>query len=163
LVSKIPGSTLISTGDIARKLISSDAQQKEMESKDLFPGEDELRAELKSQIENTSATTIFVDGFPRSGEQATYLADTFWDLFPVVIEVSVGDPITLANRAKLRGRDNRDSDPIQFGKRLVLASKNMSEASVVLSSRLITQHTIMSTGDDNFVLNQFKKIASKTP
>jgi adenylate kinase family enzyme len=159
LALDIPNSLRISTGDIARSLIKTDLQQKEMESKDLFPGELELRAELKRQIDDSPATCILVDGFPRFGEQVTYLADNFFDLFPVIIDVCAGDLQTLAQRARNRGRDSRDANDVEFIKRLNLAMCNHNDVDIVVRRRLLPAYTIMSSGSEQVAINHFRKIA----
>jgi adenylate kinase family enzyme len=159
IAANIPNSIHISTGDIARSLIKDDIQQKEMEAKDLFPGELELRTELKRQIEDSTATYILVDGFPRFGAQAEYMANTFNDLFPMVIDVNAGDMRTLAVRARERNRDNRDAYEAEFIKRLGLAMCNHNDVDIVVRRRLIPTYTIMSTGDEQSVINQFMRIA----
>lgn len=162
IAASIPSTIHISTGDIARGLIKSETQQKEMEAKDLFPGEMELRAELKHRIDNTTATYILVDGFPRFGAQAEYLADTFNDLFPVVIDVNAGDVRTLAARARARARDNCDINEAAFTKRLGLAMSNHNDVDIVVRQRLLPTYTIISTGDEQSVINQFMKITEIT-
>jgi len=159
IAANITSCTYISTGDIARSLIKNNTQQKEMEAKDLFPGEIELRAKLKQQIDDTAATYILVDGFPRFGAQAEYMANTFNDLFPVIIDVNAGDMQTLAMRARERARDNRDADEAEFIKRLGLAMCNHNDVDIVVRRRLIPTYTIMSTGDEQSVVNQFMRIA----
>jgi adenylate kinase family enzyme len=161
LASSVQNSLHISTGDIARSLISGPEQQKEMEKKDLFPGEMQLRAELKRQIDDAASMCIFVDGFPRFGDQAKYLIDNFYDISPIVIDVNAGDMSTLSARARVRARDNRDSNPVEFMQRLALAMQNHNEVSVVLHQRLVPVYTIFSTGDANSILNQFKQIVRK--
>lgn len=156
-IAKAIGATYISTGDIARSLATPETW-KETEQKDLFPGEEALRAEVTRQIEAATTNIVIVDGFPRSDDQATYLADKYWDYFPAVIEVSVGDWGVLPMRARMRGRDHRDSDPEEFMKRLTLASKNMEGVMAVLRSRLIDCYTLLS-GADDFMIKSFKKIA----
>ena len=159
LTSKVENSVHISTGDIARRLIVDDIQQKEMEAKDLFPGEEQLRTELKKQIDDSAATCIFIDGFPRSTDQVKYLKETFFDLFPVVIDVSAGDLRTLAVRAKLRARDSRDFNQIEFENRLSLAMKNQGEVYQALTSCLIPHYTIISTASDESAYTQFQHIS----
>lgn len=161
LAGRIHNATYISTGDIARSLIKSDAEQKQMEAKDLFPGEEELRAELKKQIDESTATCVIVDGFPRFPEQATYLANTFFDLFPTVIEVTACDMQTLALRARLRSRDSRDKNEGEFIKRLELAMKNQNDVVGILNTRLIPNYTIISTADDASILKQFQHITKQ--
>src|SRR5271165_5796290 len=65
--------TSISTGDIARELSTKETWAI-TEKNDLFPLEDLLRAELKGRIERSPSQNIVIDGFPRFGEQAEYLA-----------------------------------------------------------------------------------------
>jgi adenylate kinase family enzyme len=158
IADRTSGSVYISTGSIARGLIKDSAQQKEMEEKDLFPDEIKLRAELERQIANTTATCILIDGFPRSGEQVEYMVNTFNDLFPVVIDVNAGDMSTLAARARERGRDSRDANDIEFLKRLGLAMCNHNDVDIVVRRRLVPTYTIMSTGDEKFIMSQFAKI-----
>lgn len=159
IAANTPNSIHISTGDIARSLIKDDSQQKEMEAKDLFPGETELRTELKRRIDDTAATYVLVDGFPRFGAQADWMANTFNDLFPVIIDVNAGDMQTLAVRARERNRDNRDASDAEFIKRLGLAMCNHNDVDIVIRRRLIPTYTIMSTGDEQSVINQFIRIA----
>jgi adenylate kinase family enzyme len=161
LADSVQNSLHISTGDIARNLIKSPEQQKEMEKKDLFPGETQLRTELKRQIDDATSMCIFVDGFPRFGDQAKYLVDNFYDLSPIVIDVNAGDISTLSARARVRARDARDSNPVEFMQRLALAMRNHNEVSTVLQQRMVPVYTIFSTGDNASILNQFKQITRK--
>lgn len=163
LQSRIVESIHISTGDIARKLIKNDADQKAMEAKDLFQGEAELRAELKRQIDEATATCILVDGFPRFAEQATWMADTFNNLFPVVIDVQTADLQTLVVRARSRARDTRDTNQIEFANRLELAMKNQNEVASILNSRLIRHYTIVGTASADSIYKQFHHISKSRP
>lgn len=163
LAKRIENAIHISTGDIVRSLIKTPEQQKAMEAADLFQEEDLLRAELKKKLDETTATCLLVDGFPRSASQATYLADTFNDLFPVVIDVQTGDLATLVTRARARARDTRDTSQIEFAHRLELAIKNQSEVSSVLHSRLIRCYTIVGTADDASIYKQFHHISKSRP
>ncbi len=163
LAGRIHNTCYISTGDIARSLVKDDSEQKQMEAKDLYPGEDALRAELKRQIDETTATCVIVDGFPRFPDQATYLAKEFFHLFPVVIDVTAADLQTLAYRATMRARDSRDTDHAEFAKRLELAIKNSGDISSVLNARLVPHYTIVSTADEKSILTQFRKITKQRP
>ncbi len=163
LAGRIHNSYYISTGDIARSLVKDSVEQKQMEAKDLYPGEEALRTELKRQVDETTATCVIVDGFPRFPEQATYLADTFFHLFPVVIDVTTTDLQTLAYRATLRARDSRDTDHVEFANRLKLAMQNSGDISSVLNARLVPHYTIVSTADENSIFTQFRKIVKQRP
>lgn len=158
LASRVAEAIHISTGDIARSLIKTAEQQKAMEAKDLFQGEEELREELKKQIDATAATCVLVDGCPRFADQAKWIADTFHDLFPTVIDVQTGDLATLVTRARQRARDTRDTNQAEFATRLELAMKNQSEVFTVLTSRLIPCYTIVGTADDASIYKQFHHI-----
>lgn len=163
LAQRVHNATYISTGDIARSLIKTEAEQKEMEAKDLFPGENALRAELKNQIEASTATCILIDGFPRFPDQALYLASELSLYFPTVVDVTAADMSTLATRAKLRARDSRDSNQVEFVTRLALAMKNQNNIISVLCARLVPHHTIVSTADDASILKQFQHITKQRP
>src|SRR3990167_7735492 len=131
ICSKLNG-TFISTGDIARGLTTSKEQWAETEKKDLFPLENELRAELTNKIESATTNLILVEGFTRSADQATYLCDQYWGYLPEVIEVNAGDIRTLCIRARFRARDSRDSNELEFTNRVMIASKNICDIYAIL-------------------------------
>jgi adenylate kinase family enzyme len=162
LITNKVGCHYISTGSIARALTEMHKLQwEETEKNDLFPLENLLRKVLieriESAVQNSPHSIILVDGFPRFGDQAEFMVDTFWHLHPIVIEISAGDMRTLYLRARARGRDIRDTDEFEFSRRLTIASKNMSDAYNVLSRRLVPYYTIMS-GNDDYILSSFQKI-----
>jgi len=148
----------VSTGDIARKLIDEQSGR-EMAKTDLFPGEEALRLELCKTIDNSTEDNIIVDGFPRFDDQVNYMIDQFWIYNPVVIEVNVGDPVTLVNRARFRSRDGRDNTQ-EFLERLARAQKNMAGVFDVLNRRTVPYYTIMS-GADEQIVSQFKFIQKR--
>lgn len=159
LESVLPGAaTIISTGNLARELSKADKKLwSKTEKDDLFPLEDLLRCELKSRIDDTTMEHVIVDGFPRFAEQAEYLVKTFWGYRPVVIDVNAGDISTLWLRAQQRARDKRDTDQIEFNKRIDKASKNLSGALSVIHYKLGQYHTLMSA-DQQYMMNTLKKI-----
>lgn len=146
---------VISAGDIARSLITTPELKQQTADKDLFPLEDQMREALKSSIEAEIALhdNVIVDGMPRFDDQANWMLDTFWSYDPTVIEISVGDPVTLFNRAKMRGREG---DLTSFATRLDKAQKNMSGVYDVLHRRLQQHYTIYS-GDDAQMVSHFRK------
>lgn len=156
VIAKHVGGTYIAAGDIARALATPETW-KVTEKNDLFPEEDKLRAEIARQVHGASTDVVILDGSPRFEGQAHFLADEFWEYHPVIIEVSVGDWSVLPQRAKLRARDSRDTDPKEFMKRLATASELMEKAMAVLRQRLIACYTLMSS-DDNFMIKEFERI-----
>jgi adenylate kinase len=157
LISAKNEGTYISTGDIARSLTTTEQQRAETERQDLFPLEEELRAELTKRIERAPTNLVVIDGFPRSPEQAQFLLDQYWIYLPEIIEINAGDVRTLMTRAWFRSRDHQDSDPQRFERRIQVASQNLSSIYATLRQRLVRTHTIMSAADD-VILNQFQKI-----
>lgn len=153
IASKLANSTYIATGDIARELMTTQDLKDKTAASDLFPLEDLMRATLTKRIEDAPAGPVIVDGFPRFDGQANFMIDSFWIYHPTVIEINVGDQITLFNRAKMRGRD---TDMADFGTRLATAQKNMSGVFDVLNRRLVQRYTI-SGGDDTQIFNTFKR------
>ncbi len=162
LAASFQSSTYIATGDIARSLIKSADEQKQMEATDLYPGGDALCTELKRLVDASTQDCIIVDGFPRSPDQAAFLSKEFFHLFPTIVEVTTADLTTLAIRAKQRARDSRDTDPAQFAARLNLAIRNQNSVSTVLNSLLLPHYTIVSTASRDSILEQFKYILKDT-
>lgn len=156
LLSKAFQSVHISTGDIARSLSESAEMWKQTEAQDLFPLDDKLLSVLTESVEKATTDLIFIDGFPRSPMQAKYLLDHYWNYDPIVLEISAGDVSTLVARARARGRDSRDTNEIEFTKRLLLASKHLEETMTVLRRGLVPCYTLMSSSDD-FMIKNFKK------
>lgn len=148
--------THISTGDIARSLMMTPELKDQTTQADLFPGEDVLRATLKQAIDNATTDVIIVDGFPRFDGQVDFIIDNFWDMDPKIIQVHVGDDITLYNRAKFRSRDGRDAMG-EFHMRLEKAKKNLSGAFNRLTARAVPLYTIYS-GDDSQMATHFAKL-----
>lgn len=145
--------TSISTGDIARQLMTTPELKDKTSADDLFPLEQLLLDELTKRVEAAPNHPIIVDGFPRHASQSDYIIDNFWVYQPKVFEINVGDTVTLFNRAKLRGRDD---DLVDFGARLAKGQKNLSGALAVLNQRLVTCYTL-SGGDDASIIKTFKR------
>jgi adenylate kinase family enzyme len=142
-------SKVISTGDIARNLSNGSPELVEHTAKlDLFPSEDLMRATIAKEIEVATEFNIILEGCPRFGDQVRWIRDTYWHYFPKIIMTSVGDMITLLNRAKTRGRDERDSDPYKFADRLEKAMVNMNNVSLVAQECMIPVFNAFTTGDD---------------
>ncbi len=152
--------SLFSTGDIVRGLIAAETEKAEelraeTTKLDLFPLEDKLREEIKKRIEESEASDIVIDGFPRTGDQVNWLIDTFFYLDPVVVLVNAMDPRTLWLRAKQRGRDDIDSDEGKFLARLNTATKNLESVGVTLRLRpLVKIRTIINASkqDDSRII-----------
>jgi adenylate kinase family enzyme len=154
---------VISAGDIARSLMTTQDLKDQTAAKDLFPLEDQMRQALQKSIEEQfeQHDRVIVEGMPRFAEQASWAIDTFWLYSPTIVEVSVGDTVTLFNRAKMRGRD---TDLNNFAQRLDTASKNLSGVYDILHQRFIPHYTLFSGDDAQMVLNfrSYFKIKAST-
>lgn len=127
IVEYLGDATYISTGDIARELIKEsvdpDKLNIEMATTDMFPYEDLLRSELMRRVEASTATYLVLDGCPRSKDQFAWLRDKLWHYFPVLVLTDVsGSYEALYNRAKMRARDENDTDPTKLVRRLYIAA-----------------------------------------
>lgn len=129
----IPDATLISTGDIARKLIASSADPTKLAEDtakaDKFPGEDSLRTALADAISQSPKFHVIIEGFPRDLAQLQWIKDQYWHYFPKIVVADVGGPgasyDTLYNRARMRSRDEIDRNPELLIKRLLSAANNI--------------------------------------
>lgn len=150
---------VVSAGDIARQLMTTPELKAQTAANDQFPLEDLIRSKLQADIEDlfTKQDVVVVEGMPRFADQANWAIDTFWLYNIKIIEVSVGDPITLFNRARLR---NRDTDS-NFAQRLDVASKNMAGIYDVLHQRLIQHYTVYSGNDEQMVLDLSRHLTCK--
>lgn len=144
--------TFISCGDIARSLMVTPELREQTAKNDLFPLEDELRKSIQKMIDNSSNNVIIMEGFPRFADQANWLIDNLWVYMPEIVNVNVGDYVTLINRAKMRGRES-DAD---FTARLGKAESNMNSVFDVLYKRAVSFYTIHS-GNDDYIVNAFRK------
>jgi adenylate kinase family enzyme len=152
--------TVMSAGAIARSLTTTDELNTQMQELDLFPNEDLIRATILSSVQKARTEVVVLDGVPRFGDQAEWFCSKFWEFTPTVFQVSVGDTSILGDRAKLRHRDVRDTDPKLFTKRLMTASKNMTDVHTVLNKKLVPYYTILNGSDDSIML-QFKRLIKK--
>lgn len=146
--------TTISCGDIARSLMTDESLKAQTAAADLFPLEDMMRSKIAEGIDNSPYDVVIVEGLPRFGDQAKWVLDKYWLMMPEIIEVVVGDNITLYNRAKMRGRDS-DAD---FGARLAKAEKNLEDIRSVLAARFIPIRMLFSSGNDMSIVAQFNKL-----
>ena len=101
----------ISSGDIARRL-STEADAKFMADGGLFPHEEPLRKEILETIDKrraSGAEIVFLDGFPRTPQQVTWMADNqlAGHLAGCFIQVWC-EPEQLLARAAYRMRDEQD-------------------------------------------------------
>lgn len=157
LLAKTYNMQYISTGDIAREIANGDTKLwAQTKDSDLLPLEDELRKRLNQKLANCT-TTCIVDGFPRSGSQVEWLADTWWQSGPEIIRVVESDIKSLWFRAKHRGRDDIDLDEASFLRRINAASKNMLEITEVAYRKMIPYHSFL-TGDDKYTITAFERI-----
>lgn len=148
--------TYISTGDISRRLMTTEEERNLTAAADQYPGEDALRMELTKQIEKAPESPIIIDGFPRFPEQAQFMIEEYYYYSPIVIEINAGDERTLLTRAHFRHRDTQDNLE-QFTGRIRAASSNLTGIYKVLQEQFIPFYTIMSTSED-IMLTQFKRI-----
>jgi adenylate kinase family enzyme len=154
--------THISTGDIARSLMASQAEATETAQNDRFMREEDLRSVLEVEIHAAPNGLIILDGFPRFGDQVQYIHDKLLGYFPVIVESHVGDVSTLAKRASERARDNVDTDLTILQQRIESAQKNISDVNKMAALKLIDYYTITTSGTKESTLLQvealFKRI-----
>lgn len=153
---KVTDSTYLSTGDLVRQIMTPDLKDQTAKN-DLFPIEDKVRELIEQFIENSVQQNVIIDGFPRYGAQAKWMCDTFSGLYPVAFHVNVGDLSTIYLRAKSRARDEFDTNSMKLAVRTASASKNLSDALLVLNARLVKVYNIIST-DTPIVHKQLDKI-----
>lgn len=149
------GATYISSGDIARKLSTTQELKDKTAAADMFPLETELRAELSLTIDRAPTKLIFLDGFPRVADQVEYVTREFSHLTPKIITIHAGDDVTLIGRARTRSRDERDYDNVLFAKRLATAKVNISGVHEAMRKFGYIPYTILS-GMDDAVVRQFE-------
>jgi len=151
----------ISTGDMARFLAKTDEERKLTEKNDRFPGEEELRKMLVDSVEQSLSVVdmVFIDGFPRYGDQVEFLASSMWAYDPIIIEISPGSDAALWQRARERARSQADVDQFLFFQRLQLAKKNMGGVWNQVYKKLIPYTRIISINDDT-TLTLFKQFWS---
>lgn len=153
--------TRISTGDIARRLMSSPEEAKETAANDLFPRQQELYDNLLVELHAAPNGLILLDGFPRSEEQVEWMSNNMSQYFPFVIEAYVGDDSTLMARALKRHRDENDASPIDLQSRLAAAKRNNGLVHRKLSLKMYDTYTIFTSGDKSATLKQLDTIFAK--
>lgn len=152
--------THISTGDIARSLITNESDRVATVKADLYPDSKALQDVLMVELNAAPNGIILLDGFPRSKEQVEFMHDNLMLMFPVMMEAYVGDDSTLMARGLQRARDRGDQ-ATELTARLVAAKKNMNEVHKIASFKMIDQYTIFSSGDEASILTQFNNILKK--
>lgn len=111
--------TYISSGEIARKMASKDANvQMNLHSGMLAPERqmrDAIKREISRAINIDNKDVVILDGFPRFGAQAEWLEDFLTKFFHIKYVLIDTPEDILRNRAKNRSRD----DDNNFEKRLI--------------------------------------------
>lgn len=148
--------THISAGDIARSLMTTPELKTQTVTADLFPLEDLIRSKISELVENAPNLPVIMEGVPRFDLQAEWFINNFWTYQPEIIQINVGDVVTLHYRAKMRGRDS-DTD---FTKRLATAEKNMAGVFRVLSSRTVPTYNLFNDNDEQ-TIKAFHKLFPK--
>jgi adenylate kinase family enzyme len=148
--------TIISAGDTARELMTTPELKLQTTKADLFPLENLLRSKITEKVESAPNHPILLEGCPRFAGQVDYIIDQFWVYQPTVIQINVGDNITLYNRAKFRGRETDR----EFDIRLSKAEVNLNSVFKRMNERLLPYHTILS-GLEDYMIKEWKRITTK--
>lgn len=150
----------INCGDIARRIGGMDAAVAKGE---LSPMEDEIRAQVRHEIEHCEDPYIFLEGFPRTEEQLTlleqWISTYHGNHMPTVFELAV-DPAIIYERVAERARDGEDREVIS--RRLMSHYTTTAIAMRKLSNKKWNRyrvgiHDVVETAAINKLLLQYIK------
>lgn len=151
---------LVSTSDIVKSLLT-DTDVETMRGGALFPRETELRDALYQSIERQyamGAEAVLLDGFPRFDDQVVWMVQTFYDRPLQVFQVQAPSELHLLQRARARARDQFDTDPMLFGRRVVLQRQLLSGAEARILQYALRYSTIINDDLERATLDALSRI-----